>query len=193
MKRAALVASGLAVTALLAWLLFVALPRWYTRSGPAAGANASPAGAPDAQPVRKIKAHLFYVSDDGLRLTGIEQDVVYAEQTPEQAREIVLAQIAPPEAPLISAIPTGTSLRALFVTPDGQAFVDLSSEFVDAHPGGSLNELLTVYTIVHALTLNLPAIISVQLLVNGKEVETLAGHVDLRHPLFKNLPLTIGN
>jgi hypothetical protein len=27
----------------------------------------------------------------------------------------------------------------------------------------------------------------VQILVNGKEVDTLAGHVDLRHPLAKNL------
>ena len=33
-----------------------------------------------------------------------------------------------------------------------------------------------------------PAAISrVQILVDGKEVDTLAGHVDLRHPLEKNL------
>jgi hypothetical protein len=68
----------------------------------------------------------------------------------------------------------------------------VSPEIVTAHPGGSLNELLTIYTVVHALTLNLPAITSVQLLVNGKEVDTLAGHVDLRRPLAKNLQLTIG-
>jgi hypothetical protein len=58
-----------------------------------------------------------------------------------------------------------------------------------AHPGGSTNELLTIYTIVDALTLNLPAITAVQLLVDGKEVDTLAGHVDLRRPLPKNLAL----
>jgi hypothetical protein len=33
----------------------------------------------------------------------------------------------------------------------------------------------------------LPAISRVQILVDGKEVDTLAGHVDLRHPLEKNL------
>jgi hypothetical protein len=37
------------------------------------------------------------------------------------------------------------------------------------------------------LTENLPAIKSVQLLVGGKQIETLAGHVDLRRPLDKNL------
>ena len=40
---------------------------------------------------------------------------------------------------------------------------------------------------VDALTVNLPAITRVQILVDGKEVDTLAGHVDLRHPLQKNL------
>ncbi len=37
------------------------------------------------------------------------------------------------------------------------------------------------------MTVNLPAITRVQILIDGKEVDTLAGHVDLRHPLQKNL------
>jgi hypothetical protein len=36
------------------------------------------------------------------------------------------------------------------------------------------------------LTENLPAVTSVQILVDGKEVETLAGHIDLRRPIAKN-------
>jgi spore germination protein GerM len=89
--------------------------------------------------------------------------------------------------PLVSAVPAGTTLRALFVTPDGEAFVDFSQELATAQPGGSLNELLTVYTIVHALTANLPVVTAVQLLIDGKQVDTLSGHVDLRRPLVKNL------
>jgi spore germination protein GerM len=150
-----------------------------------------PAAAPEA-PVsqgRKIKAQLFYVSDDGLRLVGVERDVPYAEQAVDQAKEILNAQIAPVPAPLVSAVPAGTVLRALFLTENGQAYVDLSRDVATAHPGGSLNEMLTIYTIVHALTFNLPAVTAVQLLVDGKEVDTLAGHVDLRRPLSKNLQL----
>src|SRR6478609_2593536 len=59
------------------------------------------------------------------------------------------------------------------------------------HSGGALDELLTIYTIVDALTVNLPAITRVQILIDGKEVETLAGHVDLRHPLAKSLQWVI--
>src|SRR5205814_9718699 len=94
---------------------------------------------------------------------------------------------APVGEPLLSAVAPGTRLRALFVTERGDAYVDLSREVAAAHTGGSLDELLTVYTIVNALTANLPAVSAVQVLVDGKEVDTLAGHVDLRRPLAKNL------
>ena len=153
-------------------------------------AAARPVPAAPAIPGRKIKAQLFYVSDDGMRLVGVERDVPFAEQPVDQAREILTAQIAPVSAPLVSAVPAGTVLRALFLT-NGQAYVDLSRDVATAHPGGSLNEMLTIYTIVHALTFNLPAVTAVQLLVDGKEVDTLAGHVDLRRPLSKNLQLAI--
>ena len=34
-----------------------------------------------------------------------------------------------------------------------------------------------------ALTSNLPAVTGVQILIDGKEVDTLAGHLDLRRPI----------
>jgi germination protein M len=147
------------------------------------------AAAPDATAGtgRKIKARLFYVAEDGIHLTHVERDVAYGEGTLEQAREIVAAQIAPVAEPLVSAIPAGTTLRALFLTDRGEAYADFSREIVAGHSGGTVDEMLTVYTIVNALTENLPAVTGVQLLVDGKEVDTLAGHVDLRNPLGKNV------
>lgn len=183
-RRAAIIAGATAAAAVLGWVLFVGLPRWTSGAATKASA-AAPATAP-APPGRKIKARLFYLSEDGMRLEGVERDVAYGEGA-EQAREIVAAQIAPVAEPLVSAVPPGTTLRGLFVTEHGQVYVDLSAEAAKAHPGGTLNELLTVYTIVDALTVNLPAVQSVQLLVDGKEVPTLAGHVDLRRPLTQNL------
>jgi spore germination protein GerM len=187
-RRAATIAALTTVVAVLAWVLFVGLPRWYARRPAAASASAAAKpGAPAAPAGRKIKAHLFYVSDDGLHLTSVERDVVYGDNAVEQAREILAAQIAPVAEPLVSAIPAGTKLRAVFIGEDGSAYVDLSKDVSTAHSGGTLDELLTVYTIVHALTENLPAVTAVQVIVDGKEVETLSGHVDLRRPLAKNL------
>jgi Sporulation and spore germination len=76
------------------------------------------------------------------------------------------------------------------VSERGEAFVDFSKEITSQHTGGALDELFTVYAVVNALTVNLPAITRVQILIDGKEADTLAGHVDLRHPLQKNLTWT---
>jgi hypothetical protein len=71
----------------------------------------------------------------------------------------------------------------VFLTSNGEAFVDLSGELQRNHPGGTTNEILTIYALVSALTVNLPAITAVQILIDGKEVQTLAGHLDLRRPI----------
>ena len=183
--RKAAIGGAAVVAIVLTYSMFVWLPRWTTRATTRAVAAPSPA-AP-APPGRKIKARLFYVAEDGMHLTSVERDIAYGDGAIEQAREIVAAQIAPVVEPLVSAVPPGTTLRAVFITDGGDAYVDLSGDVVSAHPGGTLNELLTVYTIVNALTANLPAVNGVQLLVDGKEVETLSGHIDLRRPLAKNL------
>lgn len=183
-RRIAIIGVFVLMAAGLGWTLFVGLPRWYGTPAQTPVA-ASPAVVPPADG-RTIKARLFYVSDDGARLTSVERDVPFAEQTTAQARHIVEAQLAPASAPQVSAVPAGTTLRALYLASDGSAYVDLSREVTLAHPGGSINELLTIYTVVQALTTNLPAITAVQVLVDGREVDTLAGHVDLKRPLTRN-------
>lgn len=188
MSRRVAIAGTVAVMLAFSVVVFLAklgLPA-FGRSTAQKPVVAAPSAVP-APPGRKIKARLFYVAEDGARLTSVERDVAYGEGADEQAREIVAAQIAPVVEPLVSAIPPGTTLRAVFITKSGDAYVDLSREARASHPGGTVNELLTVYTIVNALTANLPAVTAVQLLIDGKEVDTLSGHVDLRRPLAKNL------
>ncbi len=117
----------------------------------------------------------------------VEQEVPYAAAPAEQARRIVERQLAAAPAGHVSVIPAGTTLRALFLTSRGEAYVDVSREIVTGHPGGSLHEFLTVYAIVNAITINLPDITAVQVLVDGREVDTLVGHLDLRHPLRRGI------
>lgn len=174
-----------AIVAIGAWLLVFALPRWYGEDQTVAPAQ--PREAPEQVESRKIRATLFYVSSDGTRLVAVEREVPYGASATEQARRILEEQVKPAPSQYVSAVPSGTRVRAVFVTGRGEAFVDLSREVGSGHVGGSLTELFTVYAIVNALTTNLPAIRGVQLLVEGQEVDTLAGHIDLRRPLRKNL------
>ena len=180
------IAAALVTAVVTAWLT-ITVRRRSDRARPATATAAAP--APALAEARKIKARLFYVSMDGTKLTGVDREVAYGEGFSAQAQEIIAEQLTPPPAPYVSAIPPGTKLRAIYVSGKGEAFVDLSKDVAAAHTGGTADELLTIYTIVNALTANLPAITSVQLLVDGKEVDTLAGHIDLRQPLAKNLSL----
>jgi hypothetical protein len=130
-QRALIVGGIAAAAAALAWVLFVALPRRAARSN-APSAAAAPTQAP-AGSGRKIKARLFYVAQDGIHLTHVERDVPYGEGTLEQAREIVAAQMAPVSQPLLSAIPAGTTVRALFLSEAGDAYVDFQRETCPPH------------------------------------------------------------
>jgi hypothetical protein len=187
--RRALVAVGaVAGAALLGWLIFfwlpsIVTPQRATRTGAAAIEDA-PIGSG-----RTIKATLFYANEAGDGLVGVERDVPHAEDTAEQARNILDRLFEPAPAPLLQVVPEATRVRTVFLIQGGTAYVDLTPEVASTHPGGSLDELLTVYAIVDALTMNLPAITAVQILVDGKEVDTLAGHVDLRRPLPANRSL----
>jgi hypothetical protein len=168
--------AGVLATGLI--VLFFVGPRWLTT--PAENTSTAPASVADT---RKIRARLLYVGDNGELLATVEQEVPYGEGTVEQAKRIIEAEIAAPPAPYASPIPAGTRLKAIYLTSRGEAYVDFGPELRQNHPGGTTNEILTVYAVVDTLTLNLPAITGVQILIDGKEVDTLAGHLDLRRPL----------
>lgn len=128
-------------------------------------------------------AVLFHVAEDGTALVERTVEVPAEDDALTKARLIAELQLSPPDPPLISPFPEGTRLRAIYLSPDGNAFVDLSEDVSAAHPGGSLDELFTIYAMVNALTANVDEIAAVQVLIEGREVDTLAGHVDLRRPL----------
>lgn len=162
------------------WLVTF-VPGWLSR----APGNTTPAPAPEVTSARRIQATLYYVSEDGAELVPSTREVPYGATPSEQARQIVLAQIKTPPQGLVSAIPEGTSLRGVFMGGHGELYVDLSPEVLH-HPGGSLDEALTVYAIVNAVTTSLPDVTAVQILIDGKEVDSLAGHIDLREPIGRS-------
>ena len=179
--RRSLLVAGVGVVGLLfAWLLFVGLPRWVATARPVTPGAISET---PAEPERKIKARLYYVSEDGHGLTGIERECGTGPMPGAGSSHSSRPDRTTRRPPLGPS--AGTTLRAAFVA-NGDAYVDVSNDIVTGHPGGSLNEQLTVQTIVSAVMTNLPAIGAVQILIEGKEVDTLAGHVDLRQPLVKN-------
>ena len=178
-------AIGVLALALFAWGMIALLERLTSRNADVPAAVSTPAVAAETP---HISVTLFYATPEGDALIPLRREVPLAEGLVAQGRQIITAQLQPPPGPYVSAIPSGTMLRAFYVSEKGDAFVDLTG-IAAAHPGGSLTELLTVHAIVNAITANLPAIQRVQILVDGKEADTIAGHVDIRRPLTRDTSL----
>lgn len=193
LRRVVTAALALVAAGVFGWLVMSGLGRVLRTpaAAPPDPAVETPAVTPPSgsEPAAgpRIKATLYFGAEDGQRLVGVEQDVPLAEGTVAQARALITALLTtPPAPPLASAIPEGTALRGVYVSDQQEVFVDLDATVRSGHRGGSTQELLTVYSLVNTLLVNLPTASAVQILIEGREADTLAGHVDLRRPLRKN-------
>ena len=182
----AVIGGGVALLALGVWLVASQLPSWLNSPSTTSTTTADPPTTTGAG-ARRIVATLFYVSEDGRELVPVTRDVLYGSTPAEQARNLIAAQLEPPPSGHLSTIPAGTQVKRVYLAPSGEAYVDLSPEIVKGHMGGVLTEALTVYALVNVITTNLADVTSVQILVDGSEVDSLTGHLDLRHPLPKAL------
>ena len=84
-------------------------------------------------------------------------------------------------------LPESATLRDFYLTPKGTAVLDFNKALTTDHPGGVQMELMTLYAIVNSLVLNIDQINSVKILTNGRESDTLAGHLDIRFPYKANM------
>ena len=185
-RRRRVIYGLLAAAALIAGLWAVLT----LRSGPPASSTDPAESAASVDPGGAVPAStvlLFFIDEEGTALVSHPVSMPAAQTPLVRARLIVERQLEPPAPPLLAPFPDGTALRTIYLTPDGYAFVDLSRHASEGHTGGSLDELFTVYALVNALALNMNEINAVQILIEGREVDTLTGHVDLRRPLGLNL------
>src|SRR5579862_2176485 len=73
----------------------------------------------------------------------------------------------------------GSEIRDVYLVDPGLAVIDINDALADGHRSGVLVEELTVASLVQTLSANIPGILKVKILVEGKPRETLAGHADL--------------
>lgn len=145
-------------------------------------------------PVPKADVILYFASKNGGFLVaqgGYERDKMLSNPANPVmfAKNIIQALISGPRNRLMRTLPQETKLRALYVTDDGTAYTDFSVAIKDNHPGGVLAELITIYSIVNSLVLNITGIDRVKFLIEGREALTLAGHIDLQNPFTAEMLL----
>jgi len=138
---------------------------------------------------KKSAVHLYFADRDNYHLISEQRVVSHSGDPVGYARSIVEALIKGPQNSLVRTLAADTELRAIYIIPDGACYVDLSQTAGKHHPGGCNSELLTIYSVVNSLILNVPEINRVKLLIDGKEAQTLAGHMDLEFPFEANMLL----
>jgi hypothetical protein len=157
-------------------------------SADAAAATPRPAPEP-SEAQRTISVKLFFESPQRRGLVLEDRSVPFSADLSRQIRTVVEELIKGSQSGLLPPLNPATRVLEVFVTARGVAYVDLSKEVHAERSGGSDAERIAVYSIVNTIVENFPAVRRVQILVEDRPADTLAGHVDLSRPLPPDMTL----
>jgi hypothetical protein len=172
----------IAMSVLLLAVLGMSLYAWRMRgraaAEPVASTDTRPVSPPSAGPTEQVT--LFVAYDDVGVIHAQPAQIPLPSVRQERAEELLRSLIAlylDKASP--HPLPPGADIRSVYLVDPGLAVIDLNAAFADGHRSGVLAEELTVASMIQTLSANIPGILKVKILVEGKERETLAGHADL--------------
>lgn len=137
---------------------------------------------------KSMNVKVYYPDDSGMKLVAVEREVLVNDATNKYTAAVESLLEEPDEENLTKIFPNNAAIRSVTVE-NGLAIVDLDGGFLKNFVGGSTGEELLVGSVVDTLT-NFPEVKRVKFLVDGKEIETLSGHMDLSTPLERMNALT---
>lgn len=130
---------------------------------------------------------VLYFSDANERFLKPEERYVPKTNTPtEQATEVVKALLDGSKTKLVNTFPEKVTMDSIRIDEGQTAHVSFGSSLVSGHPGSSASEMATIYSLTNSLIKNVSGIKKVKLLIAGKEVESIKGHINTRHPFTMN-------
>lgn len=127
---------------------------------------------------------LFFLSEEDTLLHAEEREIPADTSLVRQAKRTVQELIKGSQSGYISPFPPETQLRELYMTEEGVACVDFSKDIVENHLSGSSAEIATIFSVVNSLAYNFNSIEKVFILIEGRERETLGGHINLSRPFL---------
>ena len=131
----------------------------------------------------KREVTLYFSDQEAEYLIGEKREIRKKDEVEEEVQEVIRELIKGPKGRLLPTLPSRTELLSLQLDDKGIARVNFSRALSKDHPGGSSAEVMTVYSVVNTLIINFPVIKRVQFLVEGKEIESITGHLSLNRPI----------
>lgn len=132
--------------------------------------------------VEQVPVKVYFGTHDAENLVAEVYNVKKTDPLMQRSMEILINGPKNPE--LVAVVPSAAKLKSVAVK-DRIVYVDFSEEMVAQRFGGSSREILAVAAIVNTLT-EFPEVDGVQILVEGKKVTTLFGHMDITEPLGRS-------
>lgn len=129
-------------------------------------------------------AVLYYAAADGEELVAERRELAFVGSGREGFAVRLVTELArEPAAPgAWPSLPEGIVVRGVFFDDLGDLYVDFDGASLADRAWGTSSEILAIRSIVRTLAGSFPEVQRVGLLVDGKEAETLGGHVDASHP-----------
>ncbi len=146
----------------------------------------------DALKKKEKQVVQIYFSDSQERFLMPEKRYVIKENdAAAQAKEIVKALLEGSKAGLVNTFPAGVVLIDVKVGDAGIAFVNFSKNLIKKYHGSSTAEMATIYSLTNSITQNIPSIKKVKILVEGKELSSIKGHISTQKAFSPDLELLI--
>jgi germination protein M len=144
---------------------------------------------PVTQAARSVEPVLltFYYPMNGELVLG-QVPVKRQPDAQSQAREALSAVLADQRIQQ-SALLREVKLRACYLDASGAAYIDLAPLSQNGVKASAWEELLALYGIADTLIQNFEEVKLVRFLIDGKEAQTLAGHIDLSRKFEKRMDL----
>jgi hypothetical protein len=137
----------------------------------------------------KQKVQLYFADSNERFLAPELRYVLKKKKVHDQVAEITKALLDGPHTELVRTLPEGAALQSVEFKKDGTAYISFDRIFADRHPGGTTSELTTIYSLANTVCLNVPKVKSIKILIDNKELKTIKGNIDTRHPFFPNRDL----
>ena len=145
-----------------------------------------PAGPEEtAAPVSVRGVTLYFGSQDGSSLVAESREIKAGGDVLGDLRVVLGGLLAGPTGEGTALFPAEVALRAVYIR-ERTAYLDFSRELVDGFTGGSAGEYLLVASLVQTVCANFPEVDAVRVLVEGEDVDTIGGHLDISRPLRPN-------
>ncbi len=137
-----------------------------------------------SEPEDLFTLRIFYPVDNRLRIT--EKKLQRRTKQAAIAEAVIEEYFKGPEKGGVSPVPQNVKLLGLYRDPKQILYIDLSDDLRRNFRGDALAEYLLLKGIYESLIENIQDLQDVKILVEGKEIETLGGHVYLKYTL-KNI------